>query len=175
MPVGSHFSCHTLVWWVELRAVEPGKLGVELYPQNTGKYISRYKQTSFLIIVYLGIYLGNYDTQVGHSLWLFYHALTFAQAPAMTVHPMVESKMKKAVWRKRILVTQYIDVYTVMYWVYPSIYVWFLYFSFVVAFKLLSIVFKCTDTSPKHSILYFGGKGEKNYVRITNICNPWLY
>ena len=84
-------------------------------------------------------------------------------------------KWRKKVWRKRILVTQYIDVYTVMYWVYPSIYVWFLYFSFVVAFKLLSIVFKCTDTSPKHSILYFGGKGEKNYVRITNICNPWLY
>ncbi len=34
-------------------------------------------------------------------------------------------------------------------------------YQFCHAFKLLSIVYKCTDTSPKHSKLYFGAKSEK--------------
>jgi hypothetical protein len=87
-------------------------------------------------------------------------------------------KNEKTVWRKRILVTQYIYVYTAMYWVYQCIYLVFAKArppKFCHAFWLLSIDYKCTDTSPKHSTLYFGAESEKKYVQIMNICNTWLY
>ncbi len=52
-----------------------------------------------------------------------------------------------------------------MYWVYQCIYLVFAKArppKFCHAFWLLSIVYKCTDTSPKHSTLYFGAESEIN-------------
>ena len=97
----------------------------------------------------------------------FYDVWIRAQATPMTVHGMVESKMKKTVWRNRIRVTQYIYVYTAMYWVYQCIYLAFAKArppKFCHAFWLLIIVYECTDTSPKHSChstLYFWAESEK--------------
>jgi hypothetical protein len=59
------------------------------------------------------------------------------------------------------LCTEYIQAYT---------------FDFVYklchAFKLLSIVYKCTDASPKDSILYFGAKSDKKICADHEFCNP---
>ncbi len=75
------------------------------------------------------------------------------------------SQNEKTAWRKIILVTQYIYVYTAMYWVYQCIYLVFAKPrppKFCHAFWLLSIDYECTGTSPKHSTLYFGtGSVEK--------------
>jgi hypothetical protein len=57
--------------------------------------------------------------------------------------------------------TEYIQAYT-----FDFVY------KFCHAFKLLSIVYKCTDTSPKHSTLYLGAKSDKRYVKVMNICKP---
>ncbi len=66
-------------------------------------------------------------------------------------------KNEKTVWRKRIRVTQYIYVYTGIYWVFQGICLVFAKAGtpkYCHAFKLFSIVYNCTATPPKHSTLY---------------------
>ncbi len=107
----------------------------------------------------------------------FYHVCICAQAPPITVHRMVESKMKKTVWRKRIRVTPYIYVYTDMYWAHPGIYLVFENARPPIlchAIKFLSIVYKCTDTSPKHSTLYFGAESEKKICADHEYLQPLI-
>ncbi len=124
---------------------------------------------------YISVYTSmskSHDTQVGHSLWLFYDVWIRAQATPMTDGGV---KNEKKVWRKRILVTQYIYIYTAMYWVYQCIYLVFAKVrppKFCHAFWLLIIVYECTDTSPKHSChstLYFWAESEKK------ICSDHEY
>ncbi len=60
-------------------------------------------------------------------------------------------------------------------WVYPSIYIWFLYISFVMpsSYFLLFINALIHLLSTVHCILE--PKVTKRYVLIMNMCNPWLY
>ncbi len=63
---------------------------------------------------YISVYTSmskNYYTPVGHSLWLFYDVWIRAQASPMTVHGMVESKMKKTVWKKNWGNSVYLRIY----------------------------------------------------------------
>ncbi len=132
---------------------------------------------------YISVYTNmreNYDIQFGHNL-LFYDVWISAQAPPNGSHDSTSYggvKNEKTVWR-RIPVTQYIYVYsTGMYWVYPGIYLVFAKArtpKFCHAFNLSFIVYKCTDTPPKHSTLYFGAKSEKRICADHEFCILWLY
>ncbi len=47
-------------------------------------------------------------------------------------------------------------------------------YKFYHAFKLLSIVYKCTDASPKHSTLYFGAKNDKKICADHEYLQPLI-
>ncbi len=47
-------------------------------------------------------------------------------------------------------------------------------YKFCHAFNLLSIVYKCTDVSPKHSTLYFGAKSEKKICADHEYLQPLI-
>ncbi len=64
------------------------------------------------------------------------------------------------------------STYLRSYTEYIQAYTFDIVYKFCHAFKLLSIVYKCTDASPKHITLYIGAKNAKRYVQIMNICNP---
>ncbi len=122
----------------------------------------------------------NYDTQVGHSLWVFLSCLNMCSGTSHDSTSYGGVNNEKTVWRKRILVTLYICMlyYSVMYWVYPSIYIWFCHFlcmNFVMppSYFLLFINALIRLLTRAHFIL--GPKVTKRYVQIMNICNPWLY
>ncbi len=115
----------------------------------------------------------NYDTQVGHSSWLFYHVWTCAQAPPMTVHRMVESKMKKQSEEKvfrQLSISTYIHSCTE----YIKAYTFDCVYQFCHVFNWLSIVYECTDASPKHSTLYVGAKKDKKICADHEYLQPLI-
>ncbi len=48
-------------------------------------------------------------------------------------------------------------------------------YKFFHAFKLISTVYKCTDTSPKYSTLYFGAKSDKKICADHEYLQPRKY
>ncbi len=66
-------------------------------PHFSKSYISRYTSMS-----------ENYDTQVGHSSWLFLSCLTMCSGTPHDCTSYGGVKNEKAVWRKSIQVTPYI-------------------------------------------------------------------
>ncbi len=83
-------------------------------------------------------------------------------------------KNEKKAWRKKIRVTPYIYVYTLMYWAYIQAYTFDFVYKFCHAFNLLFIVYKCTDASPKHSTLYFGAKNDKKICANHKYLQPLI-
>ncbi len=110
-----------------LRRIQPSGNPLDKYP-IIAQYISRYTKTSFLIIVYLGIYKYERKTMTPKLGTVYDFSIMFEHVLRHLPWQYIvwwNQKWRKKVWRKRIRVTPYIYVYTVMYWVYPSIYNWF--------------------------------------------------
>ncbi len=125
---------------------------------------------------YISVYTSmgeTCDTQVGHSLWIFYRVWTCAQAPPMTVHRMVESEMKKQCEEKNSGNSVHKHIYCHVLSISKHIHLIFVY-QFCHAFKFLSIVYKCTDISPKHSTLYFAAKIEKKICADHEYLQPLI-
>jgi hypothetical protein len=57
---------------------------------------------------------------------------------------------------------------------YIPAYIFDFVYKFCHAFKLLSIVCKCTDTSPKHITLYFGAKSDKKLCADHEFLQPLI-
>jgi hypothetical protein len=90
----------------------------------------------------------------------------------MTVHRMIESKTKNSVKKKNSGNSVHQRIHCHVLSISKHIRLSFVY-QFFHAFKLLSIVYKCTDTflSTAHCILEPNVK--RKYVQIMNmICNP---
>ena len=91
----------------------------------------------------------------------------------MTVHRMVESKMKKQCEEKEfgyLRTSTYIRSCTENIQAYAFDFV----YKFCHVFNLLSIVYKCTDASPKHSTLFVGAKNDKKICADHEYLQPLI-
>jgi hypothetical protein len=122
----------------------------------TGMYphIRSFAKTQVLIFVHTGMYeyeRRNYDTQVAHSLWLFSEVWICSQTPPMTLHHIVESKMKKQCAEKefgKLSIFTYKRVYSVYQYI-------FVYTEFVQNQWRLSFIIPWSDfLLSKHALIH---------------------